>query len=154
MLKIILLLAFLPIRFYGQDNNRINFTFLVNGLVLGYPVQPKLYSISKEGKTEFYDINIIPGDILINQGDLKKIAIAEDSVFVSFQHDTFKKQTQESHLYTIRIYKKWFTYSWLVIKIYDLNKKENRKIIPTHPGDQYEYDYDTPDGSAILIRRK
>jgi hypothetical protein len=154
MLRIAFLMAFLPIRFYGQDNNRVNFTFLANGLVIGYPAQPKLYSISKDGKTEFYDINIIPGDVLINQEDLKKIANAEDSLFVSFLNYTYIKQTQESQLYKIRIYKKWFTYSWLVIKIYDLKKKENRKIIPAHPGDQYAYDYDTPDGSAVLIRKK
>jgi hypothetical protein len=154
MYKIFLLLAFLHFRSQAQSERHINFTFLVNGEILLSAGSPKLFTIRKDGKKDYYDMNIIPGELLIHQDDLNKISAGEDSIFISFDSYEYKGKTLEMFTYTVRVYKENFKFSYVIYKIYNLNRKEYRKIIPLHRGDQYEYEVSVPGSAGILIRRK
>ncbi|AXE18872.1 hypothetical protein DR864_14495 [Runella rosea] len=88
--------------------------------------------------------------------ELQKKAFNTDSskVYFDFYYNEFIKRKEYSHHYKIVLEKKWLDLSFLVLRIYNMNKKWNRKTYNSLDGESYTYEMDTPFGSVNRIRKK
>jgi len=122
-------------------------------VVIGGLARTQLIIDKKRGTKESIDVDYIPGKLSIKEEDFATI-YAEDSLFLSFNFYENCHGKQSTLSYQIEFRKPWLEYLFLVVRIYNLNKKENQKIFFPLEGLQYTYEVDSPNGSITRVKKK
>lgn len=149
----IILLVSLPIKFFGQMKNANIIITIDNRVVIDGLARTQLI-IYKYGETkESVGVDYIPGKLSIKEQDFAKIH-AEDSLILSFNFYENSHGKQSTINYQIEFKKTWLEYSFLVVRIYNLNKNENKKMFFALQNQQFTYEVDSPDGSITRVKRK
>lgn len=138
---------------FAQDfTQRVNMIVVIdNNVVVGGIMSPQLVVARMK-----LPVRYEPGNLSFVMSELQKKAFNTDSskVYFDFYYNEFIKRKEYSHHYKIVLEKKWLDLSFLVLRIYNMNKKWNRKTYNSLDGESYTYEMDTPFGSVNRIRKK
>lgn len=106
-------------------------------------------------KIDTVNANYVPGDVFLQELDFNKIK-AQDvkSISLDIGYTGLCKKNIKSYNYKIIFYKSWLQFDFTILKIYNFDKRKNRKIFFPLKGEEYTYEVDTPNGSMIKVRRK
>jgi len=102
------------------------------------------------GKVDSMSASYIPGNLKIKT-NLENIS-SQDSLFLSFTYLGYdKKDRYFEYDYEIEIKKSWLSFSYLVIHIYNMDKKKYRDRYPSHKDKAFVYDLNTPNGARLTL---
>ena len=103
------------------------------------------------------DFNYYPGNLSLNYEDYNTI-FSEQEITLFLQFDYYQyssKGKQQIYNYEIEIGKNWFEESFIILKIYNLDKNKYQKILdPLSKDKNYTFDLETSHGQMIRIRKK
>ena len=158
MKRIIITIYFLLLsvmNMYSQEiEKKINFIISIDDQIVSSIARAKII-IDKNDNIDQIEIGYIPGELIISNADFEQITQDQVNSFLfSFDYYEYKKERQIVYNYEIEINKVWLEQSYRVLRIYNLNKKKNRKIFYPLKGKQYTYEVDLPSNSIVRIRKK
>jgi hypothetical protein len=141
---------------YSQEGSmrNLNFIVMIDGKI---PFQGDLginLDIENANRSDTVTVQYIPGNIALNDANLKEVQ--QDDVKSAVLLINYVKACSgkmETYRYQIQFRKSWINQSFVILRIYNLDKKENRKIFFPLKGEEYTYEVDVPDGSLMRIRR-
>jgi hypothetical protein len=145
------------VKSYCQENSKgVNFVITVDdNVVVGSIANLRLIASDADGKRKIIDIAYIPGELSIKNVDMGELLSSKlNTVLLAFDYYEFCNGKQIIHNYEIEIEKKWFNFSYMVLRVYNLDKKKYRKIFYPLKGCNYTYEIDFPSNSMTRIKRK
>lgn len=145
-------------KLFGQEVNkhRVNLVVTIDKKI---PSQGDInlhFIIEKENKkVDTVNIDYVPGDIFLPEIDFNKLQ-SKDVKFirVEIRYMGLYKTEVKTYNYKINFYKSWLQFDFTVLRIYNLDKKENKKIFFPLEGLQYTYEVDSPNGSITRVQKK
>ena len=152
LISLLLLIASLKI--YGQEL-RVNNSFIivVNEKVAVTSIAKVRLLVNKAaGKTESIEMGYLPGDLyFLSPGDKGKMSSdTVSNILLAFDSYEYNKGSQSVRNYQIPLNKEWFKYSFIVLKIHDLDKRKSLNF----QGETYSYAMDFPGYSSLPIKKK
>lgn len=141
------------------QENRKNFDFII---VIDEEIAISLSKpliVVKQGADilKRIDIDYSPGNLSLSSDDYDMI-FSEQEITLFLQYDYYQyssKGKQEIYNYEIEIGKNWFDQMFVILKIYNLDKKKYRKALdPLSKEKNYTFDLETSQGQLIRIREK
>ena len=159
-MKKMILIFFLFLVFkhsYSQEGSKYNINFIVM-IDDKIPFQGNLsvkFCIEDATIKDTAAVQYIPGNIAINDTILKRVQSnnVKDIVLLMSYTKVCMGKTK-TYNYQIEFRKSWLNQSFTILRIYNLDKKENRKIFFPLNGGEYTYEVDTPTGSQMRIRKR
>ena len=114
--------------------------------------------IAKQGTNvvKKIDITYHPGDLSISPEDYDFISSKQGiKLFLQFDHYQYSSRgKQRFYSYEIEMGKIWFKNTFLILKIYNLDKFKYRHLLEPLSKDQnYTYELDTSEGQMFRIRK-
>ncbi len=115
--------------------------------------------IAKQGTNVLkrIDISYHAGNLSMSSEDYNMI-FSEQGITLFLQFDYYQyssKGKQEIYNYEIEIGKNWFEQTFVILKIYNLDKKKYRKKLdPLSKDKNYTFDLETSEGQMIRIRKR
>lgn len=96
-----------------------------------------------------------PGNLSLEAKDFANLFSNPDNkVYLKFDYYEYIKGSQEIYNYEIEVGKNWFEQQYVILKIYNLEKKKYRKRLEPLSKDQnYTFDIDTSSGQVMRIRK-
>lgn len=141
---------------YSQEiEKNINFIISIDDQIVSSIARAKIIITDKNDNVDQIEIGYIPGELIISNADFKQITQNQaNSFLLAFDYYEYKKERQIVYNYEIEINKVWLEQSYRVLRIYNLNKKKNKKVFYPLDGKQYTYEVDLPSNSILRIRKK
>ena len=141
------------------QENRKNFDFIVcvDGEIVTSLTKPVI--IVKQGMNVLkrIDINYYAGNLSLSSEDYNLI-LSEQEITLFLQFDYYQyssKGKQEIYNYEIEIGKNWFEQTFVILKIYNLDKKKYKKrLTPLSKDKKYTFDLETSEGQMIRVRKR
>ena len=153
------------------QENRKNFDFIVcvDGEIVTSLTKPVI--IVKQGMNVLkrIDINYYAGNLSLSSEDYNLI-LSEQEITLFLQFDYYQyssKGKQEIYNYEIEtdypflrririeIGKNWFEQIFVILKIYNLDKKKYKKrLAPLSKDKKYTFDLETSEGQMIRVRKR
>lgn len=141
------------------QENRKNFDFIVcvDEEIATSLTKPVI--IVKQGTNVLkrIDINYHAGNLSLSSEDYNLI-FSEQEITLFLQFDYYQyssKGEQEIYNYEIEIGKNWFEQTFVILKIYNLDKKKYKKrLAPLSKDKKYTFDLETPEGQMIRVRKR
>lgn len=103
------------------------------------------------------EISYYAGNLSLSSEDYNMI-FSEQEITLYLQFDYYQyssKGQQEIYNYEIEIGKNWFEKTFVILKIYNLDKKKYKKrLAPLSKDKNYTFDLETSDGQIIRIRKR
>ena len=134
-LIVILLIA--SIKLYGQEV-RVNnsFIILVNDKLIRTVIGVNLTTTDFSGKEDSIDGGYYPGVLYVNNTQTKNLLYADSlkSLTLKFDYYEYIGKKQVIHNYKIELDRKWFNESLIIVKVFDINKKNGT----------YRYTFEVP----------
>lgn len=158
--KIIFILfgLFLFTKSFAQQDiqHKLNLTIMVDEKIPFTGDITMHFIIENENhKIDTVNAYYLPGDVLFEELDFNKIKEQDvKSISLEIRYTGLCKENIKSYNYKIVFYKSWFQFDFIILKFYNFDKRKNRKIFFPIKGEKYTYEYDTPNGSMLKIRRK
>jgi hypothetical protein len=115
--------------------------------------------IAKQGTNVLkrIDISYHAGNLSLSSEDYNMI-FSEQEITLFLQFDYYQyssKGKQEIYNYEIEIGKNWFEKTFVILKIYNLDKRKYRKKLdPLSKDKNYTFDLEISDGQMIRIRKR
>lgn len=153
LLILLFIVLVVPARFYGQTGSTNVIITVDNHIALGSLANMHFRSNDKDGNMKSVDVNYLPGKLSFDTAVINKLFSNGDSCLLIFDYYHYCREKQSVHHYTLTFEKQWLYYSFIVFRIYNAEKKENKKTFYFY-GHQYVCEVDTPNGSITKIRRK
>ena len=102
------------------------------------------------------DIKYHPGNLSLYSEDFNFFSDEKHTLLLQFNYYQYSsKGKQKSYHYEIEIGRNWFEQSFIVLKIYNLDKKKYRKkLTPLSKDKKYTFDLETSQGQMIRIRKR
>ncbi|MCH7411868.1 hypothetical protein MM213_00095 [Belliella sp. R4-6] len=115
--------------------------------------------IAKQGTNVLkrIDISYHAGNLSLSSEDYNML-FSEQEITLFLQFDYYQyssKGKQEIYNYEIEIGKNWFEKTFVILKIYNLDKKKYKKrLYPLSKDKNYTFDLETSEGQMIRIRKR
>ena len=152
---ILCFLIFSNSKFYGQErvNKQVNFIISVDDkVVIGSIAHCHLIIDGVISKTE---IGYIPGKLsFISNSEISNKLMAAKYVLLAFNYYEYCNGNQIVHNYEIELKKAWLDYSFVVLRIYNVNKKRYKGMFNPLKNKDYTYEMDFPEGSITRVKKK
>lgn len=139
---------------YGQDKRSFNFIIVVDETIVPNLSNSRLLMKKENELLSTINIEYWPGNLSLTHTDYNLILNTDNDLYLKFDYYDYSMGLQKVYNYEIKIGKNWFEKSYLILKIYNTNKKKYRKIISPVKGTNYTFEIDYGGGSAIQIRRR
>ena len=143
---------------FGQGDNqyKLNLIIMVDDRVPFTGDISMHFIIENENqKIDTVNAYYVPGDVLFEELDLNKLNAQEvKSIKLEIRYTGFCNKKIKSYHYEMGFYKSWLQYNFTILKIYNFDKKKNRKMFFNSKGEEYAYEVDTPNGSMMKVRRQ
>jgi hypothetical protein len=143
---------------YCQEIRICNsFVIAVNGeIAVSSIARPRLIVSKKDGGKGTIEMGYVPGDLyFVSKEDKEKVySDTVSDIVLEFNNYMYPKGKQLIKNYRIQLSKKWFQYSFIVLQIYDLDKRKYKNKVPAVKGGNYSYDMDFPGYSTMRIEKK
>jgi hypothetical protein len=158
MKRVFLIIAFSLLNqlTFGQETTRdYDLIVTIDGVVIQTLANPQIIIKRGDSVLKTMKVSYHPGDLSINEEDFNQLPDGEKSVYLKFDYSEFslKDGNQKVHNYEIEMGKNWFDKSYMIVKIYNTCKKENKKLVPLD-GKTYTFDLDYSGGQMIRVRKK
>lgn len=145
----ILFLAMMPwVEQTPQDSN-FNWNLIIEideSIVTEGIINPTIIHKKENGEQIEYEAMYIPGNLEIE--NFSADLINPDSLFFSFRYDVYDTKGEfYQYDYQIRFYKSWFSDSYVIFMIYNMDKQKYQKRYPSRKNEAFIYDYSTSNGS-------
>jgi hypothetical protein len=153
----ILVVAFSPMRSYCQKKNKlINFIIVIDDKVVVGSSQSFQFIVNgNKNKNRFFEADYIPGKLSLDKVDFEKLLSSQvKSFFLAFDYNEFYKGEQIIHNYKIELDKIWLQYDFIILKVYNLDKRKYQEIFDPIEGCNYTYEMECPDFSISRVRKK
>jgi hypothetical protein len=111
--------------------------------------------IDEGNRKDTFIVEYIPGDISMDESLLMRLQSERVKSITLLMHYTrICNNEAKSYHYNIEFKKNWLQYSFVVLRIYNLDSKENRKTFYPLEGKEFTYEIDTPNGSQTRVRKR
>jgi hypothetical protein len=140
----------------AQEGMRhFDFIISIDGDIIQTLTNPQIVIKSSSNTLKAIAVSYHPGNLSISQEDFNMLPEGEKIMYLKFDYSEFstKKGEQETHNYEIEIGKNWFEKAYMIIKVYNTCKKQNKKLEPLE-GKTYTFDLDYAGGQMIRVRKK
>lgn len=147
----IFLLITLSTTTFGQEtiHKKINFIIMIDGDIDISPFKPYIYT----GDIKI-EVKYIPGELSIKDSDWEALE-KYDNFFLNFYHYDYSRSGKENNYhYDIQLNTSWLEGSYIILNIYNLNKKENRRKYFSNSEKPYVVEINLPGYSISPIQRK
>jgi hypothetical protein len=115
---------------------------------------PRLILCRKDGSKKIINADYVPGDLFcINKEDKDEISSSTDSLFFVFDYVRYDKGKQIGRVYRIQIGHGWLTYSFIVMRIHDLSKRERMRENISADTPDYYVSWDFPGYSMFPLKK-
>lgn len=153
----VLCLVVSPISINQENRKSLNFIITIDKEVVTTLANPSIV-VKRDNKTlRKIDVCYYPGNLSMEYKDYNMIFSEQaPSLYLLFNYYQYSSNAhQEVYNYEIEIGKNWLEESFVILKMYNLNKKEYRKrLYPLSKDKNYTFDLETSSGQAIRIRKK
>lgn len=138
----------------AQEKKSFDFIIMVDGNVIQTLVNPQIIIKDSDKVLRSVNVDCHPGNLSLSQSDLNSFPDGEKVLFLKFAYKEYSaKGEQEIRSYEIDMGKNWFEKSYMIIKVYNTDKKENKKLEPL-VGKTYTFDLDYAGGQMMRTRKK
>jgi len=138
---------------YGQDKSNFDFIIVVDETIVTSLSNTRLLIRKGNELLSNMDVSYKPGNLSLNVADYNLIANSNDDLYLKFDYYDYSRGKQETYNYDIKIGKNWFEKSYLILRIYNTNKKKYKKKLIPVKGINYVFEIDYGGGSAIQVRK-
>lgn len=97
--------------------------------------------------------NYYPGNLSMNQTDYNEIMQFKGTILLKFDYYEYLKGQQKVMNYEIEMAKIWFEQPYLILNIYNTNKKKYRKL-ESLKGKEYTFQLKYSTGQMLRVRKK
>jgi hypothetical protein len=137
-----------------EETKHFDFIISIDENIVQTLTNPQIVIKNSNDISKTIKISYHPGNLSINQEDFNMLPEGEKIMYLRFDYSEYsKKGNQETHNYEIEMGKNWFDKSYMIIKIYNTCKKQNKKLEPLE-GKTYTFDLDYSGGQMIRVRKK
>lgn len=136
---------------YSQATHDVNFILLINDeLPIGTIANSRI--IIKESEIE---VLYHPGSLAFGEENFRKVMAAGDSMILAFDYYEYKGGKQSIFNYRLPFYKNWLDQRYLVMKVYQLDKKKYKGVFqPLDKDRNYTFELAYPGGQMLRSRGK
>ncbi|OXE97148.1 hypothetical protein BC749_108240 [Flavobacterium araucananum] len=155
MKKLLLILVFLLGQVASaQDSKRAsNFIITIDENIITTLANSKIILSQGNNIVRTIQFTYYPGSLSMNQADYDEIMKFEGTILLKFDYYEYLKDEQKIINYEIETGKIWFEQPYLILKIYNTNKKKYRKLEPLK-GKEYTFELQYSTGQMLRIRKK
>ena len=143
---------------FGQGDNKykLNLIIMVDDKIPFTGDISMHFIIENENlKIDTVNAYYVPGDVLLQELDFNKLNAQEViSINLEIRYTGLCKKKIKSYYYEIGFLKSWFQFNFTILKIYNFDKRKNRKIFFNSKEEEYAFEVNTPNGSMMKVRRK
>lgn len=140
-----------------QNRKNIDFIISIDEEIVKTLSKPIIIAKQNNNIFKKIDFNYYPGNLSLNYEDYNTI-FSEQGITLFLQFDYYQyslKGKQQIYNYEIEIGKNWFEESFIILKIYNLDKNKYQKILdPLSKDKNYTFDLETSHGQMIRIRKR
>jgi hypothetical protein len=153
---LVIYLLFLSIIVSGQENNSkdINLIITINDKLIISGIQSSfLFIKTANNKIDTIDCLYEPGKFVVfDETKLKSDTI--DDIILSMRYQVLNRRENKFYYYEIDLEKAYFEQSFIVLRIYNLDKWKYKRIYYPLEGKNYTYEIDLPSNSINRIRKR
>ncbi len=149
----ILLVFFFVESLQGQEDiKKVNFIITVDEKLAVDNILNSNIFIKSGDKIDTISCRYLPGELIIY--DYSKL-VSADSNMVVLSIWYIKRRSNKYYYYKIELNKNLFiNYSYVILRIYNLDKWKYRRIYYPLDGKNYTYEFELPGYSIIRIRKR
>ncbi len=138
-----------------EGTKHFDFIISIDGNIMQTLTNPQIVIKNDKDILKTINVSYHPGNLSINQEVISMLPEREKTIYLKFDYSEYstKKGEQEIHNYEIEMGKNWFDKSYMIVKIYNTYKKQNKKLLPLD-GKTYTFDLDYSGGQMIRVRKK
>ena len=132
-----------------------NFIICVDENIIESIARPSIVIQKGDEVIKNVEVSYIPGKLSMNTDDYVLLSTVGDaSLFLSFYYYEYSSTgKQKMYNYKIEIGKNFFTLSYVIFYIYNLDKKKYKeKLKPLSKDQNYTFDLSTSNGQMIRVR--
>lgn len=142
----------------AQENRKIfDFIVCVDEEIATSLTRPVIVAKQGTNVLKRIDVSYHAGNLSLSSEDYNMI-FSEQEITLFLQFDYYQYSSKgklEIYNYEIEIGKNWFEKTFVILKIYNLNKRKYRKKLdPLSKDKNYTFDLETSDGQMIRIRKR
>lgn len=142
----------------AQDNRKsFDFIICVDEKILTSFIKPVILVKQGSNVLKRIDTRYHAGNLSMNSEDYNMLLSEQGiTIFLKFDYYQYSSQgKQEIYNYEIEIGKNWFEITFVILHIYNLDKKKYKKILdPLSKDKNYTFDLETSEGQMIRIRKR
>lgn len=160
MKRILIIFFLIPLisnmEIYSQEISK-DFNFIItvdDNVVVGSIANLRLIVSETNDNNKLIEAAYIPGKLTINKVDIEKLfSDRVNGITLMFDYYEYLNKEQVIYNYKIEIKKSWLQFSFIVLRIYNLDKRKYSKIFYPLEGQNYTYEIDLPSNSILRIRK-
>lgn len=140
-----------------EEKQSIDFIISVDGEIVKAISRSRIVSIGSNIDVKSIPVFYYPGDLSVYKIDMDYIMSLSDSVKLQLEFDYYSYTTkgdQNVLNYKIEIDKSWLKQSYLILYLYNTDKKRYREKLEPIPGSKYTFELDYPGGQMLRLRKK
>lgn len=141
----------------GGTAKGIDFIISIDGDIVKSIHRPKIVVLDSDRSIKSVSVSYHPGDLSLDKSDLDYLLSVGDSVKLSlkFEYYQYTSQGNQNVLnYEIEMSKDWLEQTYMVLYIYNTNKKRYKGKIKPIQDRNYTFELDYPGGQMIRLREK
>ena len=158
MKYIAILMLFLTTNIYSQEVKNINFIIVIDEEIVNNSLGIKFTITSKDGSSREIETitGYYPGNISLKKSDYDDLISDEtQSVILKLHYDPYINGNPYDYTYEIEAGKNWFKRMFVILKIYNLDKKKYRKRFdPLSKDKNYTFELNTSEGQMLRIKKR
>ncbi len=141
---------------FGQRNKDLDVIIVIDEKLHLLYTNPKILIEETSGATYKINSNYHPGNLSIDASDFSKmVSDSVKSMFLEFTYYDNEDKKQKAYSYKIELKKGWLNDAYMILRIYNLNKKKYKKVFePIEVGKNYTFELDSPSHTFKRIRKK
>jgi hypothetical protein len=157
---IILFMILLPLIAYSQNKEykQLNWIFVVDNAIpdseFGVIGMSEMIVFYENQKTDTITVDIVPGSMGILVSDYDSIKNRDNISRIILEIKYIENCCNDYLHYEIPIYKAWFDFYYVIVYIYNTDKKENKKYYIPLEGKNYNYQISFSGSGVRLIQKK
>lgn len=139
-----------------DDIKNLEFIITIDEEIAKTLFNPMIIVKNDEDVLKKVSISYYPGNLSLATKDYDMIfSEQKDTLFLKFDYYQYSsKGKQQVYNYEIEIGENWFEQTFIILKLYNLDKKKYRKILePLSKYKNYTFDLETSQGQMMRIRK-
>lgn len=140
-----------------EVKEQIDLIISIDGAIVKTISQSKIMVANSKGDVKSIPVFYHPGNLSLFKMDSEYILSLSDSTNLALEFGNYeytKTGSQHFKTYNIKIGKNWLKQPYIVLLIYNTDKKQYRGKLDPIPGTNYTFELDYPGGQMLRVRKK